>query len=88
MWPLQCSQQCYRKTETLISYKALKPILKVTCQSSRSQLDISFSHLTVRGYVMLCVAFVIVIKDVASRVFTKCYRKTDRMKDRQTVALQ
>ena len=27
----------------------------------RSQLDISFSHLTVRGHVMLCVAFVIVL---------------------------
>ena len=30
-------------------------------QRSRSQLDLSFSHLTVRGYVMLCVAFVIAL---------------------------
>jgi hypothetical protein len=30
-------------------------------QRSRSQLDLSFIHLTVRGYVMLCVAFVIVL---------------------------
>ena len=46
---------------TLITYRALKPILKVTGQRSRSQLDLCFSHLTVRGYVMLCVAFVIVL---------------------------
>ena len=30
-------------------------------QRSRSQLDWSLSHLTARGYVMLCVAFVIVL---------------------------
>ena len=41
--------------------QTLKPILKVTGQRSRSQLDLSCSHLTVRGYVMLCIAFVIVL---------------------------
>ena len=42
-------------------YSFLDANLKVTGQRSRSQLDLSFSHLTVRGYVMLCVAFVIVL---------------------------
>ena len=42
-------------------YSFLDANLKVTGQRSKSQLDLSFSHLTVRGCIMLCVAFVIVL---------------------------